>query len=148
LLARMPDSRLSLANLMRTLIFSMMGTLKIGMDILVIDEQVKLKELLGHGGFFKTEGVGQQLMAAALEVPVTVMESAGEGGAWGIALLASYLIMKDEDETLESFLAERVFKDSLGTSVEPDPKDIEGFKSFMKLYVAGLDVERAAVDQL
>jgi sugar (pentulose or hexulose) kinase len=148
LFTRMPDSRFTLANFMRTLLFSTMGTLKIGMDILTGKEQVRLDRLLGHGGLFKTKGVGQRLMAAALDTPVAVMDSAGEGGAWGIALLAAYMALKQQGETLETYLAQYVFAANSGVSVEPDAKDREGFTTFMERYTAGLHIERAAVDHL
>jgi len=149
LLVRMPDSKLSLANFMRNLLFSTMGTLKIGMEILV-KEKVKLDSLLGHGGLFKTKGVGQRLMAAALNVPVAVMESAGEGGAWGIALLAAYraAALAGKAPALESFLAKKVFAGNKGSKVSPDKKDIAGFDAYMKRYVAGLAAEKAAVEAL
>lgn len=145
LLARMPDSRFSLSNLMRSLLFSALGTLKLGMDILTEKEHVRLDQLLGHGGFFKVEGVGQSLMAAALKAPVTVMESAGEGGAWGIALLAAYLVNKDSNETLEEYLDKKVFSSGSGKKIEPSEKDIKGFSEYMENYGRGLAVERAAV---
>jgi sugar (pentulose or hexulose) kinase len=148
LFARLPDSRFTLANFMRTLLFSTMGTLKLGMDILTGQEQVRLDNLLGHGGLFKTKGVGQRLLAAALNVPVAVMESAGEGGAWGIALLAAYMAQKSADETLEAYLSENVFAGNAGVRVEPDPKDAAGFAVFMKRYEAGLAIERSAVATL
>jgi len=147
LFARMPDSNFTLANFMRTLLFSTMGTLKYGMDILVEKEKVRIDSLLGHGGLFKTKGVGQRLMAAALNTPVSVMEeSAGEGGAWGIALLASFMLR--ENLTLEKFLEGEVFANLKGSRISPDPKDVESFFKFMELYSRGLDVERAAVVNL
>jgi sugar (pentulose or hexulose) kinase len=148
LFVRSPDSRFTLANFMRALLFSTMGTLKIGMDILTEKEKVRLDQLLGHGGLFKTKGAGQKLMAAALNVPVSVMESAGEGGAWGIALLAAYRKHKNEGETLEAFLTQRVFANNAGERADPDPKDVQGFAVFMSRYTAGLAVERAAVEHL
>lgn len=148
LLARTPDSRFTLANLMRTLLFSALGTLKLGMDILTEKEHVRLEQLLGHGGFFKVKGAGQGLMAAALGVPVTVMESAGEGGAWGIALLAAYMSKKGDGETLESYLAEKVFSGEDGAQIEPDEKDVKGFADFMGRYVKGLAIERAAIENM
>ena len=148
LFVRTPDSRFSLANFMRTLLYSTMGTLKLGMDILTEKEHVRLEQLLGHGGLFKTPGVGQRLMAAALNVPVTVLDSAGEGGAWGIALLAAYLLYKEKDEPLESFLSKKVFDESAGVRAEPCPEDVRGFGVWMERYKAGLAIERAAVDQL
>lgn len=148
LLTRTPNSRFTLANLMRTLIFSAMGTLKIGMDILTEKEHVDLDQLLGHGGFFKIKGVGQNLMAAALGVPVAVMESAGEGGAWGIALLAAYMRRKNGHETLEEYLAQKVFDKNADMRVEPDPEDIRGFAGFMERYTKGLAIEQVAVENL
>jgi len=148
LFARMPDSNFSLANFIRTLLFSSMATLKLGMDILTEKESVKLGQLLAHGGLFKTKEAGQRLMAAALNAPVAVMESASEGGAWGIALLAAYAAQKSEGETLEAFLSERVFSRMQVTRMDPDEKDVEGFTRFMEMYTAGLAVERAAVDNL
>jgi sugar (pentulose or hexulose) kinase len=133
---------------MRTILYSTMATLKIGMDILTEKERIRLDRLLGHGGLFKTKGVGQRLLAAALNVPVAVMESAGEGGAWGIALLAAYAALKRETETLEAFLADKVFVRSSGETAEPDPKDRQGFADFMERYRAGLAIEQAAVENL
>jgi sugar (pentulose or hexulose) kinase len=148
LLVRMPGSGLTLGNFMRTLLYSAMATLKIGMEILTEKENIRLDRLLGHGGLFKTRGVGQGLLASALNVPVAVMESAGEGGAWGIALLAAYLSLKDGAETLEDFLRDRVFAKTTSEFIQPDDKDRRGFEDFMKRYRAGLAIERAAVDCL
>ncbi|MFC5530593.1 xylulokinase [Cohnella yongneupensis] len=148
LFVRSPDSNFNLANFMRVHLFTALGALKIGMDILLKQEAVKLDEILGHGGLFKTEGVGQKIMAAALNVPVSVMDTAGEGGAWGIAILASYMINKSDDETLEDYLNRKVFAGKAGSKISPDAKDVEGFEQFMKRYVKGLAIERAAVDYL
>jgi len=148
LFARMPDSKFTLANFMRTILFSTVATLKLGMDILTEQESVKLEQLLGHGGLFKTEEVGQKIMAAALNVPVAVMESASEGGAWGIAILAAYASLKNPEESLELFLSDRVFCKMKVTCIQPDEKVIEGFSRFMERYKAGLAIERAAVDSL
>jgi sugar (pentulose or hexulose) kinase len=104
--------------------------------------------MLGHGGLFKTEVVGQRFMAAAVNAPVAVMETAGEGGARGITLLAAYMLYKKESETLEAFLEEHVFINQKGITISPDPMDVEGFESFMKRYIDGLPIERAAVDFL
>jgi sugar (pentulose or hexulose) kinase len=139
---------LTLANHMRSLLFSAMGTLAIGMDILTGNEQVRIDGMLGHGGLFKTKGAGQRLMAAAMGVPVSVMETAGEGGAWGIALLADFMARKDAGETLEAFLANRVFRDRTGVSVRPDEIDARGFAAFKARYAKGLAIEKAAVDSL
>jgi sugar (pentulose or hexulose) kinase len=148
LFVRTPESRFTLSNFMRTQLFSSLGALRIGMDILFDQEKVKLDQLLGHGGFFKTREVGQRMMAAAMNVPVSVMETAGEGGAWGIALLASYMFHKTAGETLESYLANKVFSGEQGSTIQPDPKDVQGFEMFMERYKKGLSIERAAVDGL
>jgi sugar (pentulose or hexulose) kinase len=148
LLVRSPDGRFTLANLMRSALYSAMGTLKIGMDILTEKERVHLDKLLGHGGFFKARGVGQKLMASALGVPVAVMESAGEGGAWGIALLAAYNKRRTAGETLESYLSDKVFDKIFSESAEPDADGAKGFAAYMERYAQGLAVERAAVAHL
>jgi len=147
LFVRTPDSEFTLANLMRSLLFSALATLRLGMDILTDKENVSLEQLLGHGGFFKIGEASQRLMAAALNVPVAVMETAGEGGAWGIALLAAYRVAGG-GEPLEAFLADRVFADSAGVRVEPDAKDANGFEAYMRRYIDGLTIERAAVENL
>ncbi|SEM55255.1 xylulokinase [Paenibacillus sp. OV219] len=146
LFVRSSDSNFNLANFMRVHLFTALGALKIGMDILLKQENVKLDEILGHGGLFKTAGVGQRIMAAALNTPVSVMETAGEGGAWGIALLASYMLNKSDDETLEVYLKERAFAGKAGATISPDPKDVAGFEAFMERYTKGLAIERAAVE--
>lgn len=148
LFAKLPDSNMNLANFARAILFSAMATLKFGMNILTEKELVRVDRLLGHGGLFKTPVVGQRLMAAVLETPVAVMSTAGEGGAWGIALLASYMRNKADSETLDEFLENRAFSGMIGSSVSPDPDDVEGFKAYMKRYVAGFAIERAAVDNL
>lgn len=148
LFARKPDSKFTLANFMRTHLYSSLGALKTGLDILFKQEHVELDELMGHGGLFKTKGVGQSIMAAAANVPVTCMETAGEGGAWGIALLAAYMINKAEGETLDTYLNEKVFAGQKGSTLVPDAADVEGFEAFMKGYVAGLPMERAAVETM
>ena len=148
LFTKLPDSKMNLANFARAILFSTMATLKFGMNILTEKEFVRVDRLLGHGGLFKTPGVGQKLMAAVLETPVAVMSTAGEGGAWGIALLASYMKNRADGESLDSFLDSKVFGDMLGDSVAPDAEDAEGFKKYMNRYRAGLAIERAAVDNL
>jgi len=148
LFVRTPESRFTLSNFMRVNLFSSLGALKIGMDILFEQEKVKLDQLLGHGGFFKTKDVGQKMMAAAMNVPVSVMETAGEGGAWGIALLASYMLNKAKDEPLEAYLSKKVFAGENGTTIAPDKADVAGFATFMERYKKGLVIERAAVDGL
>ena len=150
LFARLPNSRFTLANFMRNLLFSMMASLRLGMDILTEKENVRLDGILGHGGIFRTKGSAQRLMAAALEMPVSVMESAGEGGAWGIALLAAYMTNGggQSGQSLEDFLAKKVFAGNAGEKIFPDPGDVQGFREYMKRYQAGLKIERAAVDCL
>ncbi len=147
LFVRSPESRLTLANFMRTHLFSSLGALKIGMDILFEQEQVKLDQLLGHGGFFKTPEVGQKMMAAAMGVPVSVMCTAGEGGAWGMALLAAYMLSKPGNP-LEVYLTNQVFANEASVTIVPDPKDVDGFAAFMERYRKGLGIERAAVNFL
>jgi sugar (pentulose or hexulose) kinase len=146
--ARTPESRFTLANFMRVNLFAALGALKIGLDILFEQERVKIDQILGHGGFFKTREVGQRIMAAAMNVPVAVMKSAGEGGAWGIALLASYMRQKAVNETLETYLSNRVFSGEESLKVMPDPKDVASFTSFMVRYKMGFEIERTAVGAL
>ena len=148
LFVRTPESRFTLSNFMRANLFSSLGALKIGLDILFEQEKVQIDQILGHGGFFKTPEVGQRLMAAAMNVPVSVMETAGEGGAWGIALLASYMLHQAPNEPLEAYLSDKVFAGQNGSMIAPDPKDVDGFAVFMERYKRGLVIERAAVDGL
>lgn len=148
LLVRTPESRFTLSNFMRVHLFSALGALKIGLDILFEQEQVKIDQILGHGGFFKTKDVGQRMMAAAVNVPVSVMETAGEGGAWGIALLASFMIRKAESESLKAYLSNKVFAGEKGATIAPDQSDVDGFTAFMERYKKGLIIERTAVDAL
>jgi sugar (pentulose or hexulose) kinase len=146
LFVRTPDSKFSLANFMRAHLFTSLGALKIGLDIMLKQEGVKVDQMLGHGGLFKTKGVGQRIMAAAIDAPVTVMDTAGEGGAWGIAVLASFMLQKKEGETLEEYLTNKVFADQKGTTINPDSEDVKGFDAFIEHYKKGLEIERAAVN--
>ncbi|GAB2546257.1 xylulokinase [Gracilibacillus alcaliphilus] len=148
LFVRSSESSFNLANFMRTHLMTAFGAMKIGLDILFKEEKVALDEMLGHGGIFKTEGVAQHILAAACNVPTSVMETAGEGGAWGIALLGSYMIHKEEQETLEAYLQNKVFDRQEVHTISPDPDDVAGFEKFMERYKAGLEIERAAVQQL
>lgn len=148
LFVRTPESKFNLANFMRVNLFTSLGALKTGMDILLKEEGVKLDKILGHGGLFKTKGVGQNLLAGAIDTPVSVMETAGEGGAWGIAVLASYLVNKEAGESLEDYLNHKVFAGQEGEEVQPDTGDVQGFNEFMVRYKAGLAIERAAVENL
>lgn len=145
LFVRSSKSNFNLANFMRVHLFTALGAMKIGMDILFKQEKIQLDKILGHGGLFKTEGVGQRIMAAALNAPVSVLKTAGEGGAWGIALLASYMINKNEGETLEAYLNREVFVEDEIT-MSPDSRDVKGFEQFMERYKKGLPIERTAVD--
>lgn len=148
LFVRTPDSRFSLANFMRVHLYTSLGALKTGMDILLKKEHVKVDTLLGHGGFFKTAGVGQRILAGAMNTPVSVMETAGEGGAWGIALLAAYMLRRSKGETLDAYLADKVFCGNRGAGMEPVKEDVEGFEAFMSRYAEGLAIERAAVEHM
>lgn len=148
LFVRTPESKFNLANFMRVNLFTSLGALKTGMDILLKEEGVRLDKILGHGGLFKTKGVGQKLLAGAIDTPISVMETAGEGGAWGIAVLASYLVNKEAGESLEDYLNHKVFAGQEGEEVQPDTRDVQGFNEFMVRYKAGLAIERAAVENL
>lgn len=142
---RLADAPISLANFMRTLIYSSMATLKVGMDILTENEHVAIDSVVGHGGLFKTKGVGQSIMAAALHTPVTVMATAGEGGAWGIAVLANYMVNKAAGEALDAYLNNRVFGDMPSETIAPDKKVEDGFDAYVARYLACLDAEKACV---
>ncbi|MDE6063453.1 MAG: ATPase, partial [Lachnospiraceae bacterium] len=148
LFVRTPDARFTLANFMRVHLFTSLGALKTGMDILLKKENVRIDRMLGHGGLYKTPVVGQRVTAAAMNAPVSVMETAGEGGAWGIALLAAYMLQKEEGENLAAYLARHVFEEAESVTVEPEPSDVAGFEAFMEHYTKGLVVERAAVEGL
>ena len=148
LFVRMPESRFNLPNFMRTHLYSAVSALKLGLDILFLKEQVKIDKVLGHGGLFKTKEVGQRIMAAAIDVPISVMETAGEGGAWGIALLAAFMIYRESGETLESYLSSKVFAGVQSTTIDPDQADVEGFTMFIERYKQGLVIERTAVNVL
>ena len=145
---RTPDSKFSLANFMRANLYTSLGALKVGLDILLKEEEVAIDRITGHGGLFKTKGVGQKILAAAMDATVSVMKTAGEGGAWGIALLASYMVNKDAGEALEDYLQNKVFGGDEGEKMDPDPEDVKGFDEFIKRYRAGFPIERAAVDAL
>lgn len=145
---RTPESRFNLANFMRTHLYAALGALKIGMDILVKEEKIQIDKILGHGGLFKTPGVGQRIMAAAMQAPVSVMETAGEGGAWGIALLAAYEVQREESETLEDYLADKVFAGNEGVKMEPDADDVAGFEKFIERFKKGLSIEQEAIKKM
>ncbi len=151
LFVRRPDVPLSLANFIRTHLFAALGALRTGLDILTDEEGVRVEEIRGHGGFFKTPEVGQRIMAAATKTPVSVLETAGEGGAWGMALLAAYSGREDRSQSLPDFL-DGVFTSSTGGGTagafDPDPEDVRGFDAFFSRYTAGLPIEATAVERL
>jgi sugar (pentulose or hexulose) kinase len=148
LFVRSPDSRFDLATFMRTHLFASLATLRIGMDVLQKNEGVGLDRMFAHGGLFKTEGVAQRFLAAAINTPVSVGDVAAEGGAWGIAVLAAFLRDRDSGQDLTDYLATRVFADISLRTETPDEADVAGFEAFIRRYVAALPVERAAVEHL
>ncbi len=148
LFARTPDARFTLANFMRTHLLSALATLKIGLDILTQTEQVAIDKLYGHGGFFKTPEVGQRMLSAAVGAPVSVMETAGEGGPYGMALLGAYMLWKAEGESLADYLDNRVFADAKSSTRMADPADVEGFDRFLEAYRKALPVERLATETI
>lgn len=145
---RTAESKFNLANFMKVNLYTSLGAVKMGLDILMDDEKVKVEKIMGHGGFFKTKGVGQRYLAAAVGAPVTVMDTASEGGAWGIALLAAYLADKKDGEKLEDFLDNRIFKELSGETIEPTKEEIDGFNVFMDHYKAGLEIEKSAIEHM
>lgn len=145
---RSPESHFNLANFMRVHLFTALGALKVGMDILLKEERVAIDTIMGHGGLFKTKGVGQKILAAAINAPVAVMETAGEGGPWGMAILAAYMLKKKETGNLQDYLAQKVFGENAGVIEEPDAKDVEGFEKFIRRYKKGIAIEQAAVEHL
>ena len=145
--ARTPNAHFTLANFMRTQLLSALATLKIGLDILA-EENVQIDKLYGHGGFFKTPEVGQRMLSAAVNAPVSVMETAGEGGPYGMALLAAYMLWKTDGETLEDYLDNRVFSGARSTTLTADSADVEGFSVFLSRYKKALPLERTATEVL
>ena len=141
---RKPDATFSLANFMRTNLYSALATLKIGNDILSKEENVAIDKLMGHGGLFKTPVVGQSMLAAALNAPVTVMDTASEGGPWGMAVLAAYMIEKKEGESLPQYLDEKIFAGQTGSTIAPDAADVAGFDAFIEKYKAALPAQEMA----
>ena len=148
LFVRTPDAKLTLSNFMRTHLLSALATLKIGMDILTRTEQVQIDKLCGHGGFFKTPEVGQRMLSAAVNAPVTVMETAGEGGPYGMALLAAYMLWRGEGESLADYLDKKVFVGAKTSTLTADQTDVDGFNAFLERYKKALSVERTAVEVL
>lgn len=145
LFVRTANDKFNLANFMRSHLYASVGVLKIGNDILFNEEKIKVDRITGHGGLFRTKGVGQRVLAAAINSPISVMETAGEGGAWGIALLGSYLVNNDKKQSLADFLDEKVFAGNAGVEVSPTPEDVAGFNAYIEKYKACLPVEEAAV---
>ncbi|MBR0536121.1 MAG: FGGY-family carbohydrate kinase [Clostridia bacterium] len=145
LFVKNPDSNFSLANFMRVQLFTCFGALKTGLKILD-DEAVSVDKILGHGGFFKTPVIGQSVLAAVMNAPVSVMETAGEGGAWGIAVLAAFAVNKQEGEAFPDYLDNKIFASQKMTTLEPDKAIVDSFNSFMERYTKGLSIERAAVE--
>ena len=144
LFVRSANDKFNLANFMRANLYASVGVLKIGNDILFNQEKIKVDRITGHGGLFKTKGVGQRILAAAINSPISVMETAGEGGAWGIALLASYLVKKAYNESLADFLDNNVFAGNTGIEIAPTPEDVEGFNKYIKEYQSCLSIEKEA----
>jgi len=145
LFVRKAEDNFTLANFMRAHLYSSLAALKAGLDLLLKEEAVEVDEMFGHGGLFKTKGVGQRIAAAAMGTPVSVMETAGEGGAWGIALLAAYMQKKEPGESLQDYLKNKIFGGQSGTRMEPVKEDVAGFEKFMERYKKGLSIEYAAV---
>ena len=145
LFVRSANDKFNLANFMRAHLYASVGVLKIGNDILFHKENVKVDRITGHGGLFKTKGVGQRVLAAAINSPISVMETAGEGGAWGIALLAAYLVKNDRQLSLADYLDEVVFAGNAGVEIAPTAEDVAGFNRYIENYKACLPIEEAAV---
>ncbi len=147
LFVRSSDASFTLANFIRAHLFSALCALRTGLDVLTREEGVTVEEFRGHGGFFTTPQVGERIMAAATNTPVSVPATAGKGGAWGMALLAAYMVREDRDMALADFLDE-VIGDSIGKPVAPRRRDVEGFNDYFNRYTAGLEIEAAAVEHL
>ncbi len=147
MIVRQPDAKFTLANFMRSNLYGALGVLKVGNDILLKEENVPIKSITGHGGFFKTKGVGQSVLAAALNAPITVMATAGEGGAWGMAVLANYLLREDKGQVLSAYLDEKVFAGQQSTTLDPDPEMVAGFDAWMMGYKRALAAEAAAAKE-
>lgn len=143
---RSANDHFNLANFMRANLYASVAVLKIGNDVLFKDEKVQVDCITGHGGLFKTKGVGQRILAAAINSPISVMETAGEGGAWGIALLAGYLVNNDEKLSLADYLDKKVFAGNTGVEIAPTAEDVAGFDKYIETYKAGLAIEKAAVE--
>ena len=146
LVVRSANDKFNLANFIRTNLYAPVAVLKLGNDVLFNEEKIKVDRITGHGGLFKTPVVGQRILAAALNSPISVMETAGEGGAWGIALLASYLVNNEKKLNLADWLDEVVFAGNTGVEIAPDPEDVAGFNAYIENYKKGLAIEKAATE--
>ena len=143
---RSANDKFNLANFMRAHLYGAIGVLKIGNDILFKEEKIHVDRITGHGGYFKTPSVGQRMLAAALNSPISVMETAGEGGAWGIALLAGYAVNNTNNLSLADYLEKVVVAGNTGTSIAPTPEDVAGFEKYIENYKRCLPVEQSAVE--
>ena len=148
LFARTPDSKFNLANFMRSHLYTSLGAVKLGLDILMKDEGVKVDRIMGHGGLFKTKEVGQRYLSAAVNAPVTCMDTASEGGPWGMAILAAYLIDGKKDGKLEDYMEKRIFAGQSGSTIQATPEEAEGFEVFINHYKDGLAAEKAAIESM
>ena len=146
LFVRSANDKFSLANFVRAQLYGAIGVLKIGNDILFNEEHVKVDRIMGHGGYFTTPKVGQKMLAAALNSPISVMETAGEGGAWGIALLAGFMVNNPDKLALPDYLDNVVFAGNTGVEIAPSPEDVEGFNRYIENYKQSLPIEHAAVE--
>jgi len=147
LFVRGPDATFSIENFIRAQLFTSLCALRTGLDVLMKEEGAQVDEIRGHGGFFKTAHVGQRVMAAAIGTPVSLLTTSGEGGAWGMALLAAYMARVRKTQSLPDFL-DLALAGCIGKAVKPDPADVKGFEAFLKRYHQGLTIERAAVQAL
>ena len=143
---RSANDHFNLADFMRAILYASVAVLKIDNDVLFKDEKVQVDRITGHGGLFKTKGVGQRILAAAINSPISVMETAGEGGAWGIDLLAGYLVNNEEKLSLADYLDKKVFAGNTGVEIAPTAEDVAGFDKYIETYKAGLAIEKAAVE--
>ena len=145
LFLRTPGSTMDLPTFMRVQLYAALATLRLGLDVLIKDEGVQLDTMFAHGGLFTTKGVAQRFLAAAIDTPVTVGAGASEGGPWGMAVLAAFLIHRAPDQSLADYLADRVFAGADVDEIAPDPADVAGFNAFIERYIEALPVQQAAV---
>jgi sugar (pentulose or hexulose) kinase len=148
LLVRKPDAEFDFNNFSRAILFSALATLKAGMDILTKDEKVRIDRLSGHGGWFKSKGSAARIMAAAMNAPVSVLETAGEGGPWGMAILSSYMINGKDKMPLDDYLEKSVFSGMKATAVNPDMKDVRAFEEYKDAFLNAIEVEKIAAEKI